>query len=82
MRGRSVPGASTRPATSWGSPHGYAFEFNSLWDPPFAPGEAPNEIGRRPFGRIRIANSDAGAYAYTQSAIDQAHRAVSEILSG
>ena len=63
-------------------PHGYAFEFNSLWDPPFAPGEAPNEIGRRPFGRIRIANSDAGAYAYTQSAIDQAHRAVSEILSG
>lgn len=63
-------------------PHGYAFEFNSLWDPPFAPGEAPNEIGRKPFGRIHIANSDAGAYAYTQSAIDQAHRAISEIVAG
>ena len=62
-------------------PHGYAFEFNSLWDPPFAPGEAPHEIGRKPFGRIHIANSDAGAYAYTQSAIDQAHRAVGEILT-
>lgn len=63
-------------------PHGYAFEYNSLWDPPFAPGEAPHEIGRRPFGRIHIANSDAGAYAYTQAAIDQAHRAVGEILAG
>ncbi len=63
-------------------PHGYAFEYNSLWDPPFAPGEAPNEIGRKPFGRVHIANSDAGAYAYTQAAIDEAHRAVSEIVNG
>jgi spermidine dehydrogenase len=63
-------------------PHGYAFEFNSLWDPPFAPGEAPNEIGRRPFGRVHIANSDAAAYAYTHAAIDEARRAVSEILNG
>ncbi len=63
-------------------PHGYAFETNSLWDPPYAPGEAPHEIGRQPFGRIHVANSDAGAYAYTQAAIDQAHRAVREILAG
>ena len=63
-------------------PHGYAFEFNSLWDPPFAPGEAPHEIGRRPFGNVHIANSDAAAYAYTHAAIDQAHRAVSEIVDG
>ena len=62
-------------------PHGYAFEYNSLWNPPFAPGEAPHEIGRRRFGRVHIAGSDAGAYAYTQAAIDQAHRAVGEILS-
>ena len=61
-------------------PHGYSFEYNSLWDPPFAAGEAPHEIGRRPFGRVHIANADAGAYAYTQSAVDQAHRAVGEIV--
>lgn len=63
-------------------PHGYSFEYNSLWDPPFAPGEAPHEIGRRSFGGVHIANSDAGAYAYTHAAIDQAHRAVSEIVNG
>ena len=63
-------------------PHGYAFEYNSLWDPPFAPGEAPHEIGRRPFGRVHIANSDAAAYAYTQAAIDEAARAIGEILAG
>jgi spermidine dehydrogenase len=63
-------------------PHGYAYEYNSLWDPPFAPGEAPFEIGRRPFGRIHIANSDAQAYAYTNAAIDQAYRAVEEIRRG
>ncbi|HXV62307.1 MAG TPA: FAD-dependent oxidoreductase [Vicinamibacteria bacterium] len=60
-------------------PHGYAYEYNSLWDPVFPPGEAPFEIGRKPFGRIHIANSDAQAYAYTNAAIDQAYRAVSEI---
>jgi spermidine dehydrogenase len=60
-------------------PHGYAYEYNSLWDPIFAPGEAPCEKARKPFGRIHIANSDAEAYAYTNAAIDQAYRAVSEI---
>ena len=62
-------------------PHGYAYEYNSLWDPEFATGEAPYEIARKPFGRIHIANSDAAAYAYTNAAIDQAYRAVSEITS-
>jgi spermidine dehydrogenase len=36
-------------------------------------------VARKPFGRIAIANADAGAYAYTDEAINQAHRAVSEI---
>jgi spermidine dehydrogenase len=36
-------------------------------------------IGRKPFGKIAIANSDAGANAYTNEAIDQAHRAVMEL---
>ncbi|MBX3161645.1 MAG: FAD-dependent oxidoreductase [Deltaproteobacteria bacterium] len=60
-------------------PHGYAYEYNSLWDPPFAEGEEPCVLGRRKFGRIAIANADAGAYAYTDCAIEQAYRAVGEI---
>jgi spermidine dehydrogenase len=60
-------------------PHGYAYEYNSLWDPDFPPGQAPFEIARKPFGRIHIANSDAAAFAYTNAAIDEAHRAVSEL---
>jgi spermidine dehydrogenase len=61
-------------------PHGYAYEYNPLFDPDWPPGEAPHEIGRARFGRIAIANSDSGAAAYTDSAIDQAHRAVMELL--
>jgi len=62
-------------------PHGYAYEYNSLYDPVWPPGQAPNEIGRQPFGRIHIANSDAGAFAYTNEAIDQGYRAVQEIVA-
>jgi spermidine dehydrogenase len=62
-------------------PHGYAYEYNALFDPDWAPGQAPHEVGRARFGRIAVANSDAGAAAYTDSAIDQAHRAVRELLS-
>jgi spermidine dehydrogenase len=62
-------------------PHGYAYEYNSLWDKFWLEGGVtPCEIARRPFGRIAIANSDAGAYAYTDSAIDQAYRAVNELM--
>jgi len=60
-------------------PHGYAYEYNPLWDPDWPEGQSPCEIGRKPFGRITIANSDAGAAAYTDSAIDQAYRAVKEL---
>jgi spermidine dehydrogenase len=63
-------------------PHGYAHEFNPLFEPVLPPEQQPNVIGRAKFGRITIANSDAGAAAYTDSAIDQAHRAVAELLSG
>jgi spermidine dehydrogenase len=61
-------------------PHGYAPEWNPLWGQVYPPGQAPNEIGRARFGAIAIANSDAGAAAYTDCAIDQAHRAVGELL--
>jgi spermidine dehydrogenase len=60
-------------------PHGYAYEYNQLFDPEWPDGEQPNVIGRSPFGRITIANSDSGAAAYTDSAIDQAYRAVQEL---
>ena len=60
-------------------PHGYAYEYNSLYDPDWPEDQQPCVIGRQPFGRISIANSDAGAFAYTNEAIDQAYRAVKEI---
>jgi len=60
--------------------HGYAYEYNSLYDPDWPAGDSPAERGRRTFHRIAIANSDAGASAYTDAAIDQAYRAVESLL--
>ena len=59
--------------------HGYAYGYNSLFDPDWSEEEKPWVVGRKPFGRITIANSDAGATAYTDCAIDQAYRAVTEL---
>ena len=68
-------------------PHGYAVGtdaendkmhwFSDPW---------PNEKkiwlkGRKQFGRIAIANSDAAASAMTESAIEQGYRAMQEVLS-
>ncbi len=61
-------------------PHGYAPEYNPLFDPDVPETERSHVRGRAAFGRIVIANSDAGGGAYTDSAIDQAHRAVDELL--
>jgi spermidine dehydrogenase len=62
-------------------PHGYAYQYNSLSDPFWREGgEPPCVVARQRMGRIAIANADAAAYAYTDAAIDQAHRAVHEIL--
>jgi spermidine dehydrogenase len=60
-------------------PHGYAYEYNSLFDPDWPEDQRPCVVGRQPFGRISIANADADAFAYTNAAIDQAFRAVKEI---
>ena len=61
-------------------PHGYAYDYNSLFDTfVLEGGETPCERARKPFGRITIANSDAGAQAFTNVAIDQAWRAVGEL---
>ena len=63
-------------------PHGYAYEYNSLWDPFWLEGgETPCEVARKTYGRIAIANADAGAYAYTDEAINQAWRAIEELKS-
>jgi spermidine dehydrogenase len=63
-------------------PHGYAYEYNSLVDTFWLEGgETPCEVARKTFGRIAIANADAGAYAYTDEAINQAWRAVGELKS-
>ncbi len=61
-------------------PHGYAYEYNSLFDDFWLNGgETPCQVARKPFGRIAIANADADAYAYTDCAIDQGYRAVQEL---
>ena len=60
--------------------HGYAYEYMELYDPVWKKGEAPHELGRKPIGRISIANSDSEAHAYVQSAIDAAVRAVGEVV--
>jgi len=84
--GRMLGGAGFDPAKDiegitvnrWA--HGYAFAPNPLFDPDWKEEEKPWVIGRKPFGKMAIANSDAGASAYTDAAIDQAWRAVGELL--
>jgi spermidine dehydrogenase len=61
-------------------PYGYAYTYDTLDDPDLLPEERPHVIGRKRFGRIAIANSDAGAAAFTNQAMDEANRAVQEIL--
>jgi spermidine dehydrogenase len=83
--GRMLGGAGFDPARDidgltvnrWA--HGYAYGYNPLFDPDWAEDGKPWVIGRKPFGQIAIANSDAGASAYTDAAIDQAYRAVKEL---
>jgi spermidine dehydrogenase len=85
--GRMLGSAGFDPATDisgitvnrWA--HGYAYTPFGLDTPDWKEGEQPWVRGRQPFGRIAIANSDAGASAYTDVAIDQAYRAVSELLA-
>ena len=61
-------------------PHGFALGTNSLFDPDWSEDDAPHVVGRRRFGRITIANSDASGIDLTQTAFDEAHRAVTELM--
>ncbi len=60
--------------------HGYTYEYMRPWHAFWPDGPLPIETARRPWGRIAIANSDSGGYAYAHSAIDQAARAVKDLL--
>jgi spermidine dehydrogenase len=60
--------------------HGYSLEYMRPWDTFWPDGPLPIDTARKGWGRIAIANADSGAYAYAHSAIDQAARAVSELL--
>ena len=61
-------------------PYGYAYTYDTLGDPAMPPEQRPHVIGRQRFGRITIANSDAGAAAFTNQAIDEGNRAVEELF--
>lgn len=66
-------------ANRW--PHGYAYTYDTLADPDVPEAERPHVRARRPFGLLAIANSDAGAAAFINVAIDEAHRAVQDLLA-
>ncbi len=62
--------------------NGTTIRFKASWldrDEEFPEGQAPHQVAGRPHGQIVFANSDAGASAYTHTAIDEAYRAVGEL---
>jgi spermidine dehydrogenase len=65
-------------------PHGYAYTYNSLFEPMdwvYTQTDArPCVAARKPYGLISIANSDAAASPHTDAAMLEAHRAVQEVL--
>jgi spermidine dehydrogenase len=62
--------------------HGYAYQYNSLWDPFWLTGGTPPCVtARKRHGRISIANADVAAYSYLDAAIDQGHRAAREAVA-
>jgi spermidine dehydrogenase len=62
-------------------PHGYAYTYDTLGDPEMAEAKRPHILGRQLFGRIAVANADSGAAAFTNTAFDQAERAVQDCLT-
>ena len=66
-------------------PHGYAYGYDPetdriAFEPKTWPEEKRNWVsGRRPFGNISIASTDAASNAMTESAIEEAHRAVNDL---
>jgi spermidine dehydrogenase len=68
-------------------PHGYGFYSDPTtgevaWTSEWPVQERPWLRGRRPFGRISIANCDAANNAMAEASFGEAHRAVQEVLEG
>jgi spermidine dehydrogenase len=61
-------------------PYGYAYTYDSLADPDVPLEQRPHILGRHRYHLVSIANSDAGAAAFTNQAMDEANRAVEELL--
>lgn len=65
-------------------PHGYSYSYNPLSDPDewayTTTAQRPAIVGRQRFGRIAIANADASASPHTDGAINEAYRAVNELI--
>ena len=62
--------------------HGYAYMYDFINEPYYEDWNDeryPHVKARKPFGRIVIANSDSGASASVDTAIEQAYRAVGEL---
>jgi spermidine dehydrogenase len=62
--------------------HGYSYHYDWLEEPYYEDWNDeryPHVQARKPFGRITIANSDAAATAMLESAVEQAHRAITEL---
>jgi spermidine dehydrogenase len=65
-------------------PHGYSYTwYNPLFDPVYEDNDDeryPHMRARKRFGRIAIANADAGANAMFETAVEQGYRAVTELI--
>lgn len=66
-------------------PHGNAYAYDTITEPyhwaMYATDDRPCVVARQKLGRLCVANSDADASPFTDAAIDQAHRAVREVLA-
>ncbi len=66
-------------------PHGYTYSYNPLFDPEdwayTTTDDRPCVKARQPIGRITLANADASASPHTDAAINEAYRAVTELLN-
>ena len=63
--------------------HGYASWYNSLYEPVYDDDDDeryPHMQARKRFGRITIANADSAANAMFEAAVEQGHRAVTELI--
>lgn len=60
-------------------PHGYSYSYFNLFDPGLSLENGPHIAARQPYGRIAIANSDAGADSWLDVGVMQGLRAVREL---